>query len=67
MAKYQILHTYPERPTQGTATLLVSFKSLSNADSDAVERFEKFCLNQNQDWQEPWFLWVFSQLNAWFS
>ena len=36
MAKYQILHPYPEWPIQCTATLLVSIKSLSNADSDAV-------------------------------
>ena len=47
MAEYQILHPSPKSPIYCTATTLVSFKSLKNANSDAVARFEKFRLNQN--------------------
>ena len=53
MAKYQILHPSPKLPIASTATILVSFKSLS----DAVERFEKFLLNLN--------LWNFENGRIW--
>ena len=47
VAKYQILYPSPKLPIQGTARILVSFESLSNADFNGIERFEKFHLNQN--------------------
>ena len=66
MAKFQILHPYPEWPIQCTVTLLVSIKSLSNADSDAVESLK------NSVWIKTCetlgislYIFLFSSSNTW--
>ena len=66
MAKYQILHPYPEWPIQCTATLLVSIKSLSNADSDAVESLKNFVwIKTYETLGISLYIFLFSSSNTW--
>ena len=54
-AKCQFLHPTRKSTIQWSATILASFRSLSNADSDAVERVEKFRPDQNLNFENCYF------------